>query len=200
MHDESFLTTKIIKLLAVCTRLLRHDARVCFVRAFFCVPPLAPEGLVPPELCDELLNFINKRLDNAIGSLKPDEMTPDTGFGTILARKHRYDMYVRPEGVVQKCLSSMLTSPLGQEADGGGDDDDDKGSNGESESSPWTLLRLFQELFDGAADAKFSELSCIISDAGAPRQPLHPDTHWEEVAPIYSIFLALQDIDESMGA
>merc|ERR1712151_930234 len=44
-------------------------------------------------------------------------------------------------------------------------------------------------------------LSCIISDAGSQRQPLHPDTpcSGNACAPLLTAFVALQDICEDMG-
>ena len=177
--------------------------------------------MVSGALCDALLAEINRQLNNAIDTLDPSKMTPNTGFGTILARKNRYDMYVRNEGLVEACLREILagehvdgdvikrggtptatTSGSGGGGGGGGGEQvvDNKAGGGDGgggggaatecsaagdaptrSTSTWTLTQFFQQLFDGAADAKFSELSCIVSDAGAPRQPLHPDTHWEEV-------------------
>ncbi len=113
--------------------------------------------------------------------------TVATGVGAVEHAKQR-----RPSGG-------------GDVVNGGGGsvgDDDDEAAAAAAEktaSTKWTLQEFFRQLFDGADGAKVSELSCIVSDAGAPRQPLHPDMPWEPVAPIYSIFLALQDIDEPMG-
>lgn len=150
------------------------------------------DGMVPANLCDELLAVINKKLDKSIESLSPEEMQPERGFGTILARKNRYDMYVRPDGLVGECLKQILTGGRGAAAV-------DAEAVPDGVDPSWNLAKFFKQVFDGQPDAKFSELSCIISDAGAPRQPLHPDTHWEDIPPIFSVFLALQDIDEAMG-
>jgi len=61
------------------------------------------------------------------------------------------------------------------------------------------LRGLLSELLP---DAELFELAALVSDPGAPRQPVHPDTpHKEGVdAPaIITGFLALQDVDEAMG-
>ena len=45
------------------------------------------------------------------------------------------------------------------------------------------------------------ELSCLITDCGAPRQNVHVDTGgWKTAcAPLLTVFVALQDIQEAMG-
>ena len=52
------------------------------------------------------------------------------------------------------------------------------------------------------ADAELFELAALVSDPGAPRQPVHPDTPFMQTQPepqVVTAFVALQDIDESMG-
>ena len=39
-----------------------------------------------------------------------------------------------------------------------------------------------------------------MSDSGASCQPIHPDSVFTELAPMYTIFIALQDITHQMGA
>ena len=58
------------------------------------------------------------------------------------------------------------------------------------------LHPLLQEI--ATEDSMLVELSSIISDPGALRQPLHSDTAWAPW-PLYTIFVALQDIKASMG-
>jgi ectoine hydroxylase-related dioxygenase (phytanoyl-CoA dioxygenase family) len=45
----------------------------------------------------------------------------------------------------------------------------------------------------------FHEFSALISDSGSKCQPIHPDSKYTDVDPLYSCFVALQDVDESMG-
>lgn len=50
------------------------------------------------------------------------------------------------------------------------------------------------------AEAELFELAALISDPGAPRQALHPDTAYQPGgATVCTAFIALQDIDASMG-
>ena len=50
-----------------------------------------------------------------------------------------------------------------------------------------------------SADAELFELGVFISEPNAPRQGVHPDTKFTPKAIACSIFVALQDIDASMG-
>ena len=47
-------------------------------------------------------------------------------------------------------------------------------------------------------EALVAELSCLISDAGAPPQAWHPDT-LASGDPVFSLFVALQDVTQDMG-
>ena len=60
------------------------------------------------------------------------------------------------------------------------------------------LRPLLDRLF--APDAALCELSALVSDSGAPRQPLHFDTGLEPNAPLLmTCFIAMQDITDDMG-
>lgn len=135
-------------------------------------------GVLSHAHCDALLLSINAKLALDISSDNP--FTCETGYGNVLCREHRWDMYLRNEGVYLEALTSMLLgdahSPLG---------------------------RLIGSLFEGT-DCGVHEFSALICDRGANTQPIHPDTmvsgEFTRVAPMYTLFIALQDIDETMGA
>lgn len=48
-------------------------------------------------------------------------------------------------------------------------------------------------------DGTLYELSALISEPGSPRQPVHPDNPHQEHSPLYTVFIALQDITNPMG-
>jgi ectoine hydroxylase-related dioxygenase (phytanoyl-CoA dioxygenase family) len=140
-------------------------------------------GALPDALCDEALAAANARLE-AARAADDDASTEGAGtcsgmagFGTVLAREHRWDMYVPHEGVYAAALDAMLRGP---EA---------------------VLGALLRELFAGAGEVRFHELACLVSDAGAPKQPTHPDNTFVEGQPavLYTAFVALQDVDADMG-
>lgn len=51
----------------------------------------------------------------------------------------------------------------------------------------------------GNDDATLYELSALISEPGSPRQPIHPDNPHQEEPPLFTVFVALQDITTDMG-
>lgn len=61
------------------------------------------------------------------------------------------------------------------------------------------LACLLRESCAAHAAAELRDLTCIVSDDGAPRQPLHPDAHWATLCPFWSIFVALSDVDDALG-
>jgi hypothetical protein len=60
-----------------------------------------------------------------------------------------------------------------------------------------TLRRLFEDLVTPVGE--LYELAAVITDRGSDRQMVHPDLPYQENAPLYVIFLALQDVTEGMG-
>ena len=138
------------------------------------------------DLCDRLLADINANLAREVAAKNPQLV--ETGFGPVLCRESRADMYLpnpvttTAEGqIYHEVLASMFSSS----------------------SSPLSLL--FHQVFDGH-DSSFHEFSSLISDSGAASQPIHPDTQHDSseagfsvCGPMYTVFLALQDVDEEMG-
>jgi hypothetical protein len=129
-------------------------------------------NILNDDHCDILLEWINSKL--AIELELNNPQTCQTGFGNVLCREHRWDMYLHDDNVCHDALQSIL-----------GDAND-------------TLIKLFSKLFDGC-DAEFHELSSLISDHGANSQPIHPDSVFTKISPLFTIFIALQDIDNLMG-
>ena len=48
-------------------------------------------------------------------------------------------------------------------------------------------------------EATLYELSSLISEKNSPRQPIHPDNPYQAQPPLYTLFIALQDITPHMG-
>ena len=136
------------------------------------------DSLLTYSLCDRLLSRINKDL---LDFLNPDLKVVDSVFGNVLCKENRFDMYLRNEGVYTEALVDLLSS------------------------SSYPLSQLFDGLFDGE-DASFHEFSSLISDRGAVSQPIHPDSRhtctdegFTLLGPMYTVFIALQDITKCMG-
>jgi hypothetical protein len=60
-----------------------------------------------------------------------------------------------------------------------------------------TLRPLYEQLV--TLEGEFYELAAVITDPGSDRQQVHPDLPFQKTAPLYVIFLALQDVTEAMG-
>jgi hypothetical protein len=60
-----------------------------------------------------------------------------------------------------------------------------------------TLRPLYEQLV--TLQGEFYELAAVITDPGSDRQQVHPDLPFQKTAPLYVIFLALQDVTEPMG-
>lgn len=59
---------------------------------------------------------------------------------------------------------------------------------------------ILSRLDDATSEAVMVELSVLATEKGADRQVLHPDVSFDAPhAPLYSIFIALQDVTPSMG-
>mmetsp|Transcript_1252 Transcript_1252/g.2304 ORF Transcript_1252/g.2304 Transcript_1252/m.2304 type:complete len:459 (+) Transcript_1252:254-1630(+) len=61
------------------------------------------------------------------------------------------------------------------------------------------LSSILQIAIGGGDDATLYELSALISEPGSPRQPVHPDNPHQEHPPLFTVFIALQDITSPMG-
>lgn len=128
-------------------------------------------GVLSAEACDRLLSFVNAKLSDEITS--GNAMTQATGFGNVLCREHRWDIYLRNEGECAAALRELFAA-----------------------SAP--LSELFKSLFRGR-DAGLHELSALVSDPGAASQPIHPDSVFTDDAVMYTVFVALQDVERPMG-
>lgn len=136
---------------------------------------------LPKELCDRVLAEINATIDRVVA--QGGEMMPSTGFGDVQVKQSRYDLFLDNGGVVRQSLSTLLAAPT---------------ANSSAKSLLSEVLKL--AFGDGPhATAPFRELSSLVSDPGAPRQPIHPDIPWHGYPALYTVFVALQDIDASMG-
>jgi hypothetical protein len=139
------------------------------------------------DMCARILDDINTSLAHEIAIGNPQ--TVASGFGNVMCRESRWDMYlpdpnsVESAVVYRECLQEMFGS----------------------DTSPLSLL--FSDLFDGN-DSAMHEFSSLISDCGSLSQPIHPDSKHDsqesdkaftQIGPMYTVFLALQDIDEAMG-
>jgi len=133
------------------------------------------DNVLSPELCDACLEGINRDFLMADTERISDGTNqPCDGFGNVFSRTNRYDMYLKNQGVYQDALHQML----------------------ESTSS---LGALYAALVGPDHPGIFHECSSLISDPGSASQPIHPDSTYFAVAPMWTCFVALQGVTASMG-
>jgi len=135
---------------------------------------LAEEGVVFIDgLLDEVAAAEVRRYVEAwLVQAKQDaaeDTAPEQRFGGVLSRTNRYDLYLPLEGPVESALKTCASK-----------------------------LRTVLEGVLGD-NPELYELSALVSDKGAPRQPVHPDTGYSNSTAIVTAFVALQDVTGEMG-
>lgn len=67
-------------------------------------------------------------------------------------------------------------------------------------AGPGGVAAVLERVCDATADARLVEFSVLSTEPGADRQVLHPDARADAShAPLYSVFIALQDVTPEMG-
>ena len=95
------------------------------------------------------------------------------GFGNVFSRNHRYDMYLNNQGIYQQALYELL----------------------DTNSVLGSILSTLLNNQPGV----FHEYSSLISDPGSASQPIHPDSPYSTIPPLWTCFVALQDVTTTMG-
>ena len=95
----------------------------------------------------------------------------------MLVKSQRCDLLLPLKGnaVVQRALHELLFSPPG------------------GEGTLYDVLRATV-----GDEGTLYELAALVSEPGSPRQPVHPDNPYQESAPLFTSFVALQDISPEM--
>ena len=133
------------------------------------------DNILSHELCDACAAAINVSLQVARDAgIDYFSDTKEMGFGNVDANNKRWDMYLNNQGPFQASMQYMF---------------------GESST---VLSTLFSNLFNGV-DPQMYEYAALISDSGAVSQRIHSDTTFQTECPLYTVFIALQDITSDMG-
>lgn len=135
-------------------------------------------NVLSTDLCDELLLSINQKLAQDIANNV--DMSRVTGYGNVLCRDNRWDLYLNvTDDVNSRVLCALF---------------------GDTSSNFGNFIRdLFNEGNDEEISVEFHEWSSLISEIGASSQPIHPDSQFTADCPMYTFFIALQDITNDMG-
>jgi hypothetical protein len=147
-----------------------------------------------PDLTDKLRAYVLEQQVLAKVQTDLDMDSSQAFYGVENARQHRCDLQL-----------SLLRG--GYAADKGGDVTGDL----DLVASQHVLADALQELVGASGSLRYLyenlvtcqgelyELAAVITDPGSKRQQVHPDLPFQQEAPLYVIFLALQDVTEEMG-
>lgn len=134
-------------------------------------------GALSPHCCSKLSKLVDDVLSQAQSGadsalgIEDKDALEANLFGNVRCRHQRYDIKLPLEPAVREAIEE-LTASVGP---------------------------LLEQLV--TLEGRLVELSCIVSDAGAERQPLHPDTPCSSTpaAPLLTVFASLQHTSLAMG-
>jgi ectoine hydroxylase-related dioxygenase (phytanoyl-CoA dioxygenase family) len=131
------------------------------------------KNAISAEMADKLFEFVGDEKTRGEGRVENNEAEYDTLFGAVNNRRNRADMFLPySDDLVRSGLLEAFQN----------------------------LGPLINSLQSMKSDGVLHELSSIISDPGSPTQCVHCDTPWlPNAEPLYTCFIALQDIDDDMG-
>jgi ectoine hydroxylase-related dioxygenase (phytanoyl-CoA dioxygenase family) len=143
---------------------------------------LGLQQALSPETCDALLAYINADSDKAKADVEAGRIKFDDKFGGVNCRGQgvfgrRQDQWLPMEGLVQQAAAEAASN----------------------------MAPLLERTVTRAGT--MHELSCLVADPGAPRQCIHADTivlpspQYPDASmePLYTFFIALQDVEDNMG-
>lgn len=149
-------------------------------------------SVLSPEMADKLREYVLEQQRVAKVETERDVTTSRTFYGVENRRKNRCDLQL-----------SLLRGGFAADRKSADSEDDTYESFPLADAlkellgEDGTLRMLYEDLV--TLDGEFYELAAVITDPGSDRQIVHPDLPFKEKAPLYVIFLALQDVTEHMG-
>ena len=130
------------------------------------------DGALSKETAEQMRQFVDAeriRCDEDVAAGKYDQASR---FADLVLLANRCDLLLPLHGPCITALNELL-----------------------GEGS--TLGPLLKEVVSD--DGMLQEIACLISEPGSKTQPLHPDTPYTPIPPLYACFVALQDVTVEMG-
>ena len=142
-------------------------------------------GVLSPARCRSLLAFVNEENERAQRAVLAGDASFDSRFGGVNCRGLTASQFGRRQDLFLPVAAPEVRQAL---------------------SEITATLSSFLTALSGA-DAMFHEVSSIVAAPGSPRQCVHADTivlpcpQFPAVSmpPLYTFFVALQDVEEGMG-
>ena len=151
---------------------------------------LLVENALSPDMADKLREYVLQQQQLALDATKKDPSKARSFYGVEQARANRCDLQL-----------SLLR---------GGFNADDEAAEADAADSH-ILADALQEILgeDGSLrdlyeklvtlQGEFYELAAVVTHPGSHRQIIHPDLPFQKIAPLYVVFVALQDVTAEMG-
>ena len=149
------------------------------------------EQVLTADTADALREYVLDQQQLALQATTADPTKARSFYGVEQARAHRCDLQL-----------SLLRG--GYKADDNNDTSSDTASSHvladalvELLGPQGSLRDLYEHLV--TPQGEFYELAAVVTHPKSPRQIVHPDLPFQDPAPLYVVFLALQDVSEDMG-
>jgi hypothetical protein len=135
------------------------------------------------DVADKLREHILQQKDEAASITEQDASKARALYGVENQRASRCDLQLSllgnfgtDNGAQNHVMADTLQDLLGKEG---------------------SLRHIYENLV--TLQGEFYELAAVVTDPGSTRQKIHPDLPYKVDAPLYVVFLALQDVNEAMG-
>lgn len=132
------------------------------------------DNVFPDDMADRVREYVLDLRERSEEQVRSGEVSSIARFADVLLKENRSDLTIplEDDAVIDALLQVLQKTPVG---------------------------KMMSSML--GKQAGLYELSCLISDKGSNRQVVHPDTPCkpDEDAVLYTCFVALQDIDLSMG-
>lgn len=139
------------------------------------------DNVLDGDTCDRLRAHVLRQQQLADTETGKDAALSEEYYGVENRRKNRCDLLLslvpsNDENGDKDITTDVLQHVLGTDG---------------------SLRAIYEELV--TTDGELYEFAAVITDPGADRQQVHPDLPHRKEAPLFVIFLALQDISKAMG-
>jgi len=131
------------------------------------------DDILSSEMADELRKYVFDLRQRSEEEVRGGKVKQIERFADVLLKENRCDLTIPLEDIIVDALLQILQkTPVGK-----------------------MMVSMLGK------NAMLYELSCLVSDNGSNRQVVHPDTPCtsDDTAVLYTCFIALQDIDMTMG-
>ena len=155
------------------------------------------DNALSSEVCDRLRAHVLRQQELADIETAENVQLSEDYYGVENRRKNRCDLLLSLAASSNNNNNNENDEKEGDNNNGGLDHTVILDTLQETLGASGTLRPIYEELVTN--DGEFYEFAGIITNPGSDRQQIHPDLPHRAEAPLYVIFLALQDVSLPMG-